>query len=74
MSRERPLPGATAVRLRRDGIAHDLSTAMLDLRLCPWFRWRRRAQLRRDVAYLEGMAEGLRLVAPRPDPSQASQG
>jgi hypothetical protein len=68
MSRERPLPTAVAVQHRRRRATGEIDEVMLELRLCKWWRWRRRKMLREQLEYLEGLAEGLRLGgSPRND-------
>lgn len=73
MAEERPLPTSEAIRDRRARVEEELKEKRLDLRLTSRWRPWRRIELNVDIAYLEGLAEGLRLGGAggsRPDPSQ----
>lgn len=73
MSEERPLPNREAVLTRRESVQESLKVTLLELRLTSWWRWRKRATLKVEISYLEGLNEGLRLgLKPplRPNPSR----
>ena len=68
MSRERRLP-VEAIPGRRRQAAAMIKDLLLDIRLCPWWRRLKLRDLRRRLAYYEGLAEGLRLASPPYPPS-----
>lgn len=56
--RERPLPTAEAVRDRRESRETELKELNMRLDLSPFWRWRKRAELRSRIIYLEGRDDG----------------
>lgn len=58
---ERPLPTLRAVQERFTQVRGEQHRTELELQYCPRLRRRRRHELERETAYLDGLAEGLRL-------------
>jgi hypothetical protein len=60
---EKPLPTRSAVEDRIKLTVEEMIQVEMELGCHPWWRWHIRRNLRRRLAYLRGLGEGLRLAS-----------